>query len=553
MTTALHYSSITSPNDSPQIYGLQVAIADLLKAYFRYSRQEKFNVLIGDKMALAEIKDFAAKAKIDPQRLTLLDHRYARENFSSFDTVFRADPHPQKLFWQRQQLAGIPFNLCTLAHAISGLEGGDLLERYCLDPSLSTDAIICPSRAVASAIRSFWDLYGDYLKQRFGVSYHCPVQLPVIPLGIDVDTFEKKTTEHHREDQRKKLGINNDDIVLLWVGRLSHAIKAHPLAMFQTAERAARETGASVHLIMVGYFVPPEAQEQFSRLAQEVMKSAKVTFMASNDPRFPDGLWAAGDIFLSLVDNMQESFGLTPIEAMAAGLPRVISDWDGYRDSVTHGQDGYLIPTHQPPSGSGRSLSELLLSGREIYGGFLAKTAQCVAVDQERATEAIVNLIRDPSKRKDMATKARARVRATYDWRHIIPAYEDLWTELAAQRHQQGALFAAPHWPSALPQAPDPFTMYASYPSSSFQELGTVRMIVSFDTVSKLWQHDINTLGLDVLLPLELITKILHQIAQQAPSLLKDLLSECPAPDRPALWRTLGWLIKLGILQYNEP
>ena len=48
---------------------------------------------------------------------------------------------------------------------------------------------------------------------------------------------------------------------------------------------------------------------------------------------------------------MQESFGLTPIEAMAAGLPRVISDWDGYRDSVNDGEDGFLIRTarNRPP------------------------------------------------------------------------------------------------------------------------------------------------------------------------------------------------------------
>ncbi len=86
-----------------------------------------------------------------------------------------------------------------------------------------------------------------------------------------------------------------------------------------------------------------------------------------------------------LIDNMQESFGLTPIEAMAAGLPRVISDWDGYRDSVQHGEDGFLIRTIQPPRDTGRALSELLLGGREMYGGaFFGKSAMSVAVDQNR-------------------------------------------------------------------------------------------------------------------------------------------------------------------------
>ena len=44
--------------------------------------------------------------------------------------------------------------------------------------------------------------------------------------------------------------------------------------------------------------------------------------------------YAAADIFVSLSDNIQETFGLTPVEAMAAGLPVVASDWDGYRETI---------------------------------------------------------------------------------------------------------------------------------------------------------------------------------------------------------------------------
>ena len=35
--------------------------------------------------------------------------------------------------------------------------------------------------------------------------------------------------------------------------------------------------------------------------------------------------WAAADVFCSLSDNIQETFGISPIEAMAAGLPVVVS------------------------------------------------------------------------------------------------------------------------------------------------------------------------------------------------------------------------------------
>ena len=48
-------------------------------------------------------------------------------------------------------------------------------------------------------------------------------------------------------------------------------------------------------------------------------------------------IWSAADIFVSLVDNIQETFGLAPLEAMAAGLPTVVSDWDGFRDQCGMG------------------------------------------------------------------------------------------------------------------------------------------------------------------------------------------------------------------------
>ena len=62
------------------------------------------------------------------------------------------------------------------------------------------------------------------------------------------------------------------------------------------------------------------------------------------DTRF--SIWSVADIFISFSDNIQETFGLTPVEAMAAGLPSVVTDWDGYRDTVRHGIDQHFVPLH---------------------------------------------------------------------------------------------------------------------------------------------------------------------------------------------------------------
>ena len=247
---------------------------------------------------------------------------------------------------------------------------------------------------------------------------------------------------------------------------------------------------------------------------------------------------------------MQESFGLTPIEAMAAGLPRVISDWDGYRDSVRHGEDGFLVTTRQPPAGTGGALADLLLSGLEMYGGFLAKTALSVSIDQEMAADCIAKLIRDKSLRRSMAEKARIRAREVYDWKNIIPTYEAFWGEMSAQRKRDRMGVEKTKWASLPPQAPDPFTMYATYPTEALDTQHRVSVVASADQIKLLFRHEVNVFGMDMMIPPEETTKLISAISKLGEPSIGDLLQKIPALDQNQLWRTLGWLIKLGILRY---
>lgn len=60
----------------------------------------------------------------------------------------------------------------------------------------------------------------------------------------------------------------------------------------------------------------------------------------------------------------QESFGMVLLEAMAAGLPVVASDIEGYRDVLTHGSEGLLVPPGRPAT-LASTLSSLLSSPEE--------------------------------------------------------------------------------------------------------------------------------------------------------------------------------------------
>src|SRR6202035_716360 len=77
----------------------------------------------------------------------------------------------------------------------------------------------------------------------------------------------------------------------------------------------------------------------------------------------------------------QGSFGLSPIERMAAGLALVGSDWNGYRDTVRDGVDGFRIPPLMPPTPYGIDLADRYALGIDDYDFYIGFTRQLSAVD----------------------------------------------------------------------------------------------------------------------------------------------------------------------------
>ena len=114
--------------------------------------------------------------------------------------------------------------------------------------------------------------------------------------------------------------------------------------------------------------------------------------------------WAAADIFLSLVDNPQETH--RSVEAMAAGVPLVVR-WDGYRYTVTDGVEGFLIPTLAPARPSqGEELALNHDHGLTSYQDYVGSVAQHVAVDTEAAGIAVARPAEDLELRQRMGSGA---------------------------------------------------------------------------------------------------------------------------------------------------
>jgi starch synthase len=548
MTVCIQYSRPSSGDGASEIYGLDVAVNNFLSAYFRHGTQEKFICRPINMESFDHFKSLATAAGIDAAaRCVGLDPRHPKHNLESISCLFRPDPLIADLAWRRQQLQGSGYSSCGLVHTMSGERIARAVGELCVAPTNGADALICPSEAIRDAVQNLWGIYAEYLNYRFGGSFTCPVQTPVIPLGINTDKFLRLTVPNKRAAQRQALGAAEDEIVILFLGRLSFATKAHPLALWMAAERAAQQTKRKIRIVMLGYFKPKDMEPHFRNLASDLCKNVRIDFVMNDDKRFPDGLWAGADIFASLSDNIQESFGLTPIEAMAAGLPVIASDWDGYRGGVRDGLDGFLIPTAMPPVPAGMAIAEAYYN-QENYGVSLMGAAQSTAVDIEQCAKAIHMLADDDAKRRSFGDNGRTRAQHFFEWRHIIKAYEDLWRELAQKRQATAPKPGVPHgWQAVHPAYPNPFRMFDSFPSSVLAPENQIGIAMNTDEIAAILKHEMNYFLPELLMPKEAMVEVIEAIRKAGTPRIADILAAFPVTEHDRIWRCLGWMLKHGV------
>jgi hypothetical protein len=176
------------------------------------------------------------------------------------------------------------------------------------------------------------------------------------------------------------------------------------------------------------------------------------------------------------VDNIQDTFGLVIVEAMASGLPVVATDWNGYRDLVADGVSGLLVPTWMVRDAGADATSKLIV-GELNYDHFLAEYTQTVGVDLDATTAAFTRLIGDDSLRCEMGAAGRKRVMERFTWAKVIAAYEDLWRSQEAERQAHAKLASAvrPYrGPASFPSPDHSFAIYPTRTLSSDTRLCSV-------------------------------------------------------------------------------
>ena len=461
--------------------------------------------------------------------------------------LFRPDPVLLPEAWRRNKGVGSrAYSLCGITHTTATHAAMEAIGSLATGPFEEWDALICTSEAVRHSVNVILDETADYLRERVGASRFSRPQLPVIPLGVHCQDFAPDALPTS-EEARAALGIAPGQLVVLFVGRLSFHGKAHPLAMYLALEQIAREM--PVTLLQAGWFGHTSIELAFQNDARAACPSVDYRVV---DGRLPEDLrraWAAADVFTSLADNLQETFGLTPIEAMAAGLPVVVSDWDGYKDTVRDGVDGFRVPTLTLPPGDGGDFATGHDLGGMDYDHYCGYTGQFVAVDVERAAEAFRRLALDPGLRRRMGEAGRDRALKHYDWSVVLARYTTLWAELHEARHAAVRGLAV----RRQPDRPDPFTMFASYPTSAIGDDTLFRRVHAPGLSGPAAARELETMRFasSVLPRPEVAEGVLAAIATDNWTSASTVSVTLPHLPAQTLRRALAWLTKIGLLEHR--
>ena len=558
MTAAIYYHPEAYTTSGPKLMGRNAAGESFLKGYLKHSQASEFWVQV-QKPEHGQHFAQTVKAMGRPQAVKAVE----AANLSALHkvgTVYYPGPGIGE-HAQHRALAGAGFSnphtawsLCGITHTTSSAGAMDALAELITAPVQSWDAVICTSTAVKDNVQRLLQAQVNYLQERLGVSKLVLPLLPVIPLGIHTQDFVY--SQDQKAKARQSLGADANTLVVLFMGRLSFHAKAHPLAMYQALQTAAQQvaqTGQKIMLVECGWHANDFIQKAYQDAAQLACPSVQVRTLDGRLAEHRQTAWACADVFCSLSDNIQETFGIVPIEAMAAGLPVVVSDWDGYKDTVRHGTDGFRIATCMPDAGLGGDLALRHALQVDTYDMYCGHTCSMVSVDIEATAQAFVQLAQSAELRQRMGQAGKERAQSVYDWSVIIAQYEDLWQQqtqlrLAAQSKAPQAQLAQA-WPARL----DPFQAFAAYPSSVLKPTTQLALV---DASADLAMARVNQYkGLAMVnfakwvLPSDSEIAAVLQLAESGPCTAQALVQGVAADRQAFVFRALVWLMKLGVLR----
>ena len=201
--------------------------------------------------------------------------------------------------------------------------------------------------------------------------------------GVSVDRFTALSREACRQEIRQRHDLSLNEVVVLFVS-MNFELKRLDLVLKGIAAVENREKEKTNFKLLV---VGKGDMKRFGGLAGDLGISDRVVF--TGVIREVEKYYMAADIFI--MPSRFDTFGLVVLEAMAAGLPVIISHNVGARDLVEPGINGFVLSEDPSSSEIATSLFSLLEPGkRKLMGENGRKVARLHSWD--KVTEKVANI-----------------------------------------------------------------------------------------------------------------------------------------------------------------
>ena len=209
--------------------------------------------------------------------------------------------------------------------------------------------------------------------------------------GIELAKFQFSAEDRtkRRRAVRDELGLSDDEIVLLTVSRLT---RDKGYTEMIEATRVLRDNGHQFILLAAG------SGKDEAAIKRDIQRAGVEDIFRllgwRDDVR---DLYCAADIFVFA--SHREGLPISPIEAMASGVPVVLSDLPGCREEVEDGVSGLIFRTG----------------------------------DRQELAACLSKLINEPERRAELGRAAREQA-ASFDIHRVLDRQAELYREIAASR-----------------------------------------------------------------------------------------------------------------------
>lgn len=324
-------------------------------------------------------------------------------------------PELRNLATIRHKLQRYDVPLCGFIHSINSARMVfNILQQYFAGLN-ECDLLLCSSRAGMKTIEA----YLEEIDRLLPTNVRYRARRVLVPLGVNIPTVDPTA----RVTLRQRLALAPEHTIALFFGRISQMSKAD-LGPLLLALSVLSRRGTIFHLVIAGDDRQTNETPRLMALAADLGCQMNLTVWVNTSPEDKHLLYSAADIFVSPSDNIQETFGLAVAEALAYGLPAVVSDWDGYRDFVTDGETGFLVRSFFPADISRLQLADCTSSMVEED-----LLAQSTTIDFMALCEKLEKLVLDSALRRQMGRAGRQFAEDRCSWKVIVNRYEELWHE----------------------------------------------------------------------------------------------------------------------------